>query len=78
MNILFGKDPLKAKERLETISKYKIHFRNEESNSRCIPFTKEESLKKLKKFFLQTIQGIESRKNDKLEKTHETKLKNML
>lgn len=79
MNILPKKEPLKQEKRLDTISKYKINFRNEEViNSRCVPFSKEESLKRLKKFFLQTLQGIESRKNDKLEKNHETRLKNML
>ena len=67
MNILQRKEPLRQEKRLETISKYRINFRNEEVvNSRCVPFSKEESLKRLKKFFLQTLQGIESRRSDKL------------
>ena len=67
MNILPRKEPLRQEKRLETISKDRINFRNEEVvNSRCIPFSKEESLKRLKKFFLQTLQGIESRRSDKL------------
>lgn len=79
MNILPKKEQLRPDKRTDAVSKYKINFRSEEAvNSRCIPFSREESLKRLKKFFLQTLQGIENRKHDKLEKNHETKLKNML
>lgn len=59
MNVLPKKEPVRPEKRMDTISKYRINFRNEEVvNSRCIPFSKEESLKRLKKFFLQTLQGI--------------------